>query len=108
MPPTDPALIHNSPKPPERQPKPGDHLWSLHRDGRETRAELRYTSAFHGECIAVEAQILRDGELTTARLHQSHEQAVAWAEEVRRWHLAAGWTPSALASLSAVADLLKR
>ena len=49
----------------------GDETWS---------AELRY----HGE-YGVEAQILRNGELTIGRRFPLKEQAVRWAE-VERAH----------------------
>ena len=61
---------------PRCKPRPGEPLWSIDKDGVTWSAELRY----HGE-YGVEAQILRNGELTIGRLFVLKELAVKWAEE---------------------------
>lgn len=67
---TDPRLLWNGPKPEPRQPQPGMHLWTPHRDGHEMRAQMRS----RGDC-GVEFQLLGDGELLTARLGASFDGA---------------------------------
>lgn len=84
-----PKVIRN------RNPKPGLHLWTVEKNGAMMRAELRPRLAPHGEGGYCEAQILRDGELHSAKLHPSDRLAEAWASEIRRWLLDAGCTPTA-------------
>jgi hypothetical protein len=67
--------------------KPGVALWTLHRGVDEMRAELRY----RGD-DGVEAQLLKNGELRSARLLPSRALAVQWAGELHGWLLADGWT----------------
>jgi hypothetical protein len=40
----------------------------------------------------VQARVLRNGELPYSRIFSNGDDAVAWAEEERKRHLAKGWT----------------
>ena len=50
-------------------------LWSVYQNGVTWSAELRYDGEY-----GVEAQILRNGELTMGRRFVLREHAVRWAE----------------------------
>jgi hypothetical protein len=63
---------------PRCRPRPGEPLWSVRRNGVSWSAELRD----HGE-YGVEAQILRNGELSIGRRFPPKQQAVQWAENGR-------------------------
>ena len=63
---------------PRCRPRQGELLWSVRKDGVTWSAELRY----HGE-YGVEAQILRNGELSIGRRFPLKMQAVRWAEGER-------------------------
>jgi hypothetical protein len=65
---------------PRRQPKPGEQIWTLHKDHVTWSCELR----FHGESYGWEAQILRNGELSISRRFPLRQQAERWAEEERK------------------------
>jgi hypothetical protein len=64
---------------PSSVPRPGQHLWSLRKEGVTWEAELRY----HRE-YGVEAQILRQGELVIGRRFDTRALAVQWADNERR------------------------
>jgi hypothetical protein len=74
-------------RPPPRDPKPGEPLWSLQKDEHTWSAELRD----HGAGVGVEVQILCDGELVSGRRFDLRELATRWAEQERqaieRWQL---------------------
>jgi hypothetical protein len=72
--------------PPARVSKPGEPLWSLHRDGRQITCELRS----HGE-YGWEAQLFRDGEFYAGRRFDLRAQAVAHAEQTRQDLDREGW-----------------
>jgi hypothetical protein len=66
-------------------------FWSLMKDGKVARAELR-----HVEGYGYEARLLFNGEFRQRRAFRGEEQGVAaakgWADEWRRELLAPGWT----------------
>jgi hypothetical protein len=76
------ALLWNPPKPEPKKPKPGEPTGTLHRGADQMRAELRY----RGD-DGVEAQVLKNGELRSARLLPTRALAVQWAEQQRGWLL---------------------
>lgn len=82
--PTDKAaLLHNSPRPPARVPRPGERLFECIRksDGAALTCELR----FNGESYGWEAQFLERGELWYSRGgFVLRELAVQWATAERK------------------------
>jgi hypothetical protein len=78
----------NRPPIPPRQPTPGEHVWSLRRNGRQVDCELR----FHGESYGWECQCLCDGELAYGRRFPLRAHALEEADTQRRRLLTAGWT----------------
>ena len=77
---------HAKPSPP-RVPKPGEVLWTLHKDHIIWSCELR----FHGESSGWEAQILRMAISFSARTFQLREVTLAWAAS-ERTDIERGWT----------------
>jgi hypothetical protein len=79
---TDDAFYSPNRKPPAaRKPTPGEPLWSLRYHHITWSCELR----FHGESYGWEGQILRNGELFTARgAFVLKGDAIRWAEEQRK------------------------
>ncbi|GAC1460185.1 MAG: hypothetical protein PVSMB1_10340 [Gemmatimonadaceae bacterium] len=71
------------------QPRRGEPLWSLQRDGRRMACELRD----RGEQIGVEAQFLRDGECAHSRSFKTRALAVLFAEQQRRALERDDWAP---------------
>lgn len=53
------ALFWTAKPPAPAQPKPGEHLWSLRKNGRQVDCELR----FQGESYGWECQCHHDGVL---------------------------------------------
>src|SRR5258706_1869033 len=86
------ALRFGATKPAPRQPTPGELLWTLRKGSRTLLCELRS----HGEW-GVEAQLLENGEFYAGRRFDLKEQAVAYAEETRRW--LTGWRKSEILAL---------
>ena len=72
---------------PTRQPVPGEHLWSLRKNGKQIDCELR----FHGESYGWECQCLHDGELAYGQRFGLREGAVAEAEARRQRLAEDGW-----------------
>ena len=70
----DDSLLWTHKSAPRCRPRPGEALWSLQKGDVTWSAELRV----HGE-YGVEAQILRNGELTIGRRFLLKEQAIRWA-----------------------------
>jgi len=70
-----------------REPKPGERVWTMTKDGRVYHAELR--PGPEGRC---ELQILLDGELRVAHLHASRDWAIAEAEIRQETLRVKGWT----------------
>ena len=75
------------PPAPLRQPKPGEHIWSLRKNGKHVDCELR----FHGESYGWESQCLHDGELEYGRLFILRELALEEAEAQRVRLMGEGW-----------------
>jgi hypothetical protein len=76
-------LLWNHPKPPARQPAPGERLFSFLRmpDHTPVECELR----FHGEAFGWEAQFLERGELLFSRAaFATRALAAQWAGEERK------------------------
>jgi len=78
---------------PFRQPSPpreavqGEHIWTLTKNVRVIRCELRT----HGQW-GTEAQLYRDGSFYAGRSFFTRDEAVAHAEQTRRNLLADEWT----------------
>jgi hypothetical protein len=92
---------HRPPVPP-RRPKPGEHVWTLRRLGRQGDCELR----FHGdESYGWECQCLFDGVLAYGHRSVLRAQAVEEAEAHRRRLLSEGWSiPASTAKAASEAD----
>jgi hypothetical protein len=73
-----------------RQPKPGEHVWTLWKN-RRIDGELR----FHGEPFGCEVQFLHDHELAYGQRCVTHAAAMGDAENQRRRLINAGWAPPA-------------
>src|SRR5262245_54422628 len=84
---TNPALLWNAPRPSDRQPRAGERVWSMMKNGKRVDAELRD----HGE-VGCEVQFLFNGELAHGRLWQTRAGAMAEAESKRRELETKGWT----------------
>jgi len=83
---TNPALLHNAPKPSPRKASPGERVWSMTKDEKHVDAELRE----HGE-FGCEVQFFLNGELASGKLWPTRAAALA-AVEVKRQELEAkGW-----------------
>ncbi len=80
MPVSDEPFYTPGYRPPPRQARPGELLWTLQKDDATWLAELR----FHGEAVGWEAQAFCNGELVIARMFVLRELAVKWAEAERR------------------------
>jgi len=70
-----PFYAHDKQPAPARQSTPGEHVWTLTKDGHTYRAELRD----HAPEFGCELQILFDGELKVAHMHPSREWAMTEA-----------------------------
>jgi hypothetical protein len=80
---TDRALLHNSPKPPSRQPKRGEVLFDFVRPS--DRAPMSCELRFHGQTYGWEAQFFERGELLFALgAFVTHQGAIQWAEDERQ------------------------
>jgi len=66
---------------------PGEALWTLTKDGKRFRCELRS----HGK-YGWEVQFLDDEEFVDGRRFAMRSQAVDWANLEREEHLGEGWT----------------
>jgi hypothetical protein len=75
---TDDSLLWTHKPTPKCRPRPGEPLWSVQKGDVNWSAELR----FHGE-YRVEAQILRNGDLSIARTFVLRDLAVGWAKNER-------------------------
>ena len=75
---SDDSLLWTHKQAPRCRPGPGEPLWALQKGDVTWSAALRY----HGE-YGVEAQILRDGELTNSRTFVLRDLAVGWAKNER-------------------------
>ena len=85
---TTEAHLWNAPRPPERQPRRGQRLWSLSKGARRIDCELRTF-----ECGA-EVQLLVNDGFYSGRRHAATEFALRAAEEIRARLIDAGWTAS--------------
>ena len=81
------AMLWNALPPPARQPAPGEALWTLTKDGKRFRCELRS----HGK-YGWEVQFLEDEEFLDGRRFAMRSQAVQWADLERVEHEGEGWT----------------
>ena len=70
---------------PPRQPRPGEHVWTMTIGSNICWAELR-ESAF-----GCELQILVNGELRVGHLHKDREWALAEAKIKRETLVVKGW-----------------
>ena len=82
----DPEWFTQKP-PAARAPKPGEHVWTLRKNGRQIDCELR----FHGESYGWESQCLHDGVLAYGRRHVLKAGAMREAEEHRMHLVGEGW-----------------
>jgi hypothetical protein len=77
------AMLWNSPRPPARQPKPGEPLFTFVR--ASDRAPMSCELRFHGESYGWEVQFFDRGELLIAHgAFITRALAIAWAEEERK------------------------
>jgi hypothetical protein len=85
---TNPALLWNAPRPPKREPVPGELLFALRRepDGARLHCELRSQGEF-----GVEAQFFSNGEFSYSRRFDTKAQALQWAELERDAHIRKGY-----------------
>jgi hypothetical protein len=83
----EPFYTPNRTPDPPRQPKPGEVLWALVRDGHWRRAELRD----HGK-VGAELQIHVNGEFVNGRRFERRDLALAEAAAARHAFEALGWT----------------
>jgi hypothetical protein len=74
----DPYLAGH--RPPQRQRRPGELLWTVRKDHVTWTGELR----FHGESYGWEAQIFRETDLRIGRRFILREEAIGWAESERK------------------------
>jgi hypothetical protein len=82
----DDAFYSPTYRPPQIQPRVGDHLWSLRKAGRQVDCRL----LIHGE-YGVEVQLLRNGEFYAGRRFLTRELAVSFAERERGILERKGW-----------------
>jgi hypothetical protein len=85
---TTEAHLWNAPPAPERQPRPGQRIWSLWKQARRIDCELR---TFED---GAEVQLFVNDGFDSGRRHASAEFALRAAEDLRAWLSPAGWTPS--------------
>jgi hypothetical protein len=85
---TNESHLWNAKPPTPRQPKPGEHIWSLRKNGRQVDCELR----FHGESYGWECQCLHDGDLVYGRRFILWAGALAEADGQRKRLMGEGWT----------------
>ena len=83
---TTEAHLWNAPRPPERQPRPGQRIWSLWKQARRIDCELRTFES------AAEVQLFVNDEFYSGRTHVSLEFAAHAAESIRARLIHAGWT----------------
>lgn len=81
-------MLWNAPKPAPQLSKPGEHVWSLHKNGRRVDCELR----FHGESYGWECKCLYNGELAYGQRYLLRAGALEEAETQRRRLVKEGWT----------------
>lgn len=84
---TIPFYAPNRPPAPPRQPKPGEHLWTLTKGAQSRRAELRD----HGE-IGAELQIYTNADFLKGQRYESRALAMLKADAIRDALRAGGWT----------------
>jgi hypothetical protein len=85
---TTEAHLWNAPRPPERQPRRGQRIWSLWKQARRIDCEVRVF-----ECDA-EVQLFVDDGFYSGRRHVSLEFASQAAENIHARLIDAGWTAS--------------
>jgi hypothetical protein len=83
----DLPFYHPQRRPPaaRTQRRPGEEIWSFHKDHVTWSCELKVQGEW-----GVEALILRDGELFASHRHLLREQAERWALE-QRAGIERGW-----------------
>ena len=81
------ALFSTAKPPAPRQPKPGEHLWSLRKNGRQVDCELR----FHRESYGWECQCPYNGDLAYGQRFVLRASAVAEAGAQRERLIKEGW-----------------
>ena len=85
---TTEAHLWNAPRPPARQPRRGQRIWSLWKHARRIDCEVRTFES------GAEVQLFVDDGFYAGRRHVSPELAVRAAEQLRARLADAGWTPS--------------
>ena len=80
-------MLHDAPRPAARQPKSGEQIWSLRKNGRQNDCELR----FHGESYGWEVQWLHDGVLAYGQRYVLKDGALREAEAQRAHLMSDGW-----------------
>jgi hypothetical protein len=79
------ALLRAQPHDPPRQPRAGEHLWTVEKNGRHLACELRDD----GEA-GLEVLMSRDGELLYGRRHATRARALEEADEQKARYLREG------------------
>jgi hypothetical protein len=72
---------------PQRKPTPGEHLWTLRKNGRQIDCKLR----FHGESYGWECRFLHEGELAYSQRFVLREQALSKADTQRARLIKQAW-----------------
>jgi hypothetical protein len=84
----DPMWYSPDRRPPApRQPKPGEHVWTLQKGFTTAHCELRS----HGD-YGCEAQTFEDGEFVAGRRFDTRAEALEWAASERAELERDGWT----------------
>jgi hypothetical protein len=82
------ALLHNAPKAPPRQPRPGEEVWRLQGGAHLVVCELRNDSSAG---LGWDVQILQDGELLHSQRAIHEDGARFTAECFREDYMRAGF-----------------
>jgi hypothetical protein len=77
---TDDPFYSPTHRPPPRQRRPGELLWTIRVNKVTWSAELR----FHGESYGWECQVFRETDFTIGRRFIQREEAIAWGELLRK------------------------
>ena len=72
--------LHSGHRPPARQRKPGEVVWSIRVNQENWSAELK----FHGESYGWECQIFRETDFRVGRRFILREEAIGWAASERQ------------------------
>jgi hypothetical protein len=60
-------------------------VWTLTNGGKPASCQVAFVP------IGVQVRVVRNGKLLYSRIFENGDEAVTWAEEERKGHLAKGW-----------------